>query len=182
MHSLSECVSTGLSVCQIHFQQCFCRRMYDSIVLESTNLPAGVTLAAVLEGCDEREIASVLSHIPDLQNIQQEDLEASGKPCYINFWSMQRLSDKEVCTVLQQHLQSELHEMPFSIGDIHLTSCSSSAAPGDERKPGPHERGHRQGEAQEGYSGRKHFLREARDKSERPGGCQVRMHQPIVDD
>ena len=57
---------------------CAGRRMYDCIVLESVNLPSGVTLAAVLEGCDEREVDNVLSHIPDPKNIRQEDLEASG--------------------------------------------------------------------------------------------------------
>ena len=53
--------------------------MYDCIVLESTNLPSGVTLAAVLEGCDEREVANILNNIPDIHNIQETDLEASGK-------------------------------------------------------------------------------------------------------
>lgn len=52
--------------------------MYDCIVLESNNLPAGVTLAAVLEGCDEREVANILDNIPDIHNIQEADLEASG--------------------------------------------------------------------------------------------------------
>ena len=55
------------------------RRMYDCIVLESTNLPSGVTLAAVLEGCDEREVANILDNIPDIHNIQEADLEASGE-------------------------------------------------------------------------------------------------------
>ena len=52
--------------------------MYDCIVLESTNLPSGVTLAAVLEGCDEREVANILDNIPDIHSIQEADLEASG--------------------------------------------------------------------------------------------------------
>lgn len=58
--------------------------MYDCIVLESPNLPAGVTLAAVLDGCDEGEIATILHPIPDLNNIRQEDLEASGMPTVLH--------------------------------------------------------------------------------------------------
>lgn len=55
-----------------------CRRMYDCIVLESTNLPAGVTLPAILEGCDRKEVALILDAIPDTANVQTEDIEAAG--------------------------------------------------------------------------------------------------------
>ena len=56
-----------------------CRRMYDCIVLESTNLPAGVTLPAILEGCDRKEVALILDAISDPANVHIEDIEAAGK-------------------------------------------------------------------------------------------------------
>lgn len=52
--------------------------MYDCIVLESCSLPSGVTLPAVLDGCDESELAEVLRHIPNPASITKEDLEATG--------------------------------------------------------------------------------------------------------
>ena len=55
------------------------RKMYDCVVLESTNLPSGVTLVAVLDGCDEKEVAAVLSNMIDFNNIQQEDIDIAGK-------------------------------------------------------------------------------------------------------
>lgn len=48
-------------------------------MLESCNLPAGVTLPAVLAGCDPAEIKEVLKHIPDPARITEEDLAATGK-------------------------------------------------------------------------------------------------------
>ena len=52
--------------------------MYDCIVLESPDLPAGVTLPAVLEGCDQALVAEVLQPIPDTNNITKEDLQDTG--------------------------------------------------------------------------------------------------------
>ena len=52
--------------------------MYDCIVLEIPDLPAGVTLPAVLEGCDQAEVAEVLQPIPDKNNITKQDLQDTG--------------------------------------------------------------------------------------------------------
>ena len=57
--------------------------MYDCIVLESCSLPSGVTLPAILEGCDEEEVSEVLRHIPDPQRISKEDIEATGAPSHL---------------------------------------------------------------------------------------------------
>ena len=53
--------------------------MYNCIVLESGTLPAGVSLATILDGCAEEVIAEVLQNIPETQAITQDVVETTGE-------------------------------------------------------------------------------------------------------